>query len=87
MRETFATLLCGGDAYVPGVEALGRSLQLTGTVRPMLALVTADVSETARAQLSSLGWGIREVAGIDNPNTNQALLFRRFGPVYTKLRL
>ncbi len=87
MRETFVTLICGGDDYVPGAEALGHSIRLTATTRPMMALVTADVSDAARGRLEEQGWLVREVIGIANPSQEQALLFHRFGPVYTKLRV
>lgn len=33
MKTAYATTLTHGDAYAPGVEALGRSLRATGTAR------------------------------------------------------
>ena len=87
MKEAFVTLICGGDAYVPGVEALGESLRATGTERARVVMVTEDVSPSARMLLEGQGWEIRPVDPIANPNVAQARLFRRFGPVYTKLRV
>lgn len=79
-------MLCNGDGYVPGVEALGRSLKAGGTQEAMVLMVTADISAETRAELAGAGWQIREVEPIANPNPDAALLFPRFGNVFTKLR-
>ena len=85
-KNAYVSMICGGDAYVPGVEALGRSLAATRTPHPKVLLVTADVSQDARARLAGQGWLIREVEGIPNPHPEKGLLFARFGNVFTKLQ-
>ena len=85
MKRAYVTVLCGGDAYLPGVEVLGRSLVATGTTETRLAMVTPDVSVGARTRLVEQGWVLREVEAIANP-TQDALLFPRFANVFTKLR-
>jgi hypothetical protein len=86
MKNTWVTLLTGGDKYLPGVEVLGRSLQATNTRADMVLMATRDVPETSRAQLRSQGWIIREVEPIANPNTSGGPMLERFLNVYTKLR-
>jgi len=66
-RTAYVSMICGGDAYVPGLETLGRSLLETGTRIPRVALVTRDVSPGARAKLGAQGWRLREVEPIGNP--------------------
>lgn len=86
MKTAYVTMICGGDAYVPGVEALGRSLAETGTTAPRVAMVTPDVPDEARRRLAAGGWEVRDVAPIPNPRPDGALLFKRFGASFTKLR-
>ncbi|MEO7331326.1 MAG: glycosyltransferase family 8 protein [Minicystis sp.] len=86
MARAYVTMLTGGDAYVPGVEALGSSLRATTPTAPQMVMVTAEVSETARARLANQGWTIREIEPIANPNPESALLFPRFGQTFAKLR-
>jgi len=86
MKISYVTTLCNGDGYLPGVEALGKSLEAHGSSVPRTVLVTADVSDTARTALTEQGWQIREVAPLQNPNPGTAQLFERFQNVYTKLR-
>lgn len=86
MSSAYVTTLCNGDAYVPGVEALGHSLDRTGTPHPKLVLVTPDVSASARRSLERKGWLIRDVAPIANPNPRRQQLFPRFANTFTKLR-
>ena len=86
MKTAYATTLCNGDGYVPGVETLGRSLRARGTQVPMVAMVTEDVSKEARGRLSEQGWILREVAPITNPSSAADQLFPRFDNVFTKLR-
>lgn len=85
-RNAFVTTLCGGDGYVKGAEALGRSLKRTRTAAAWVVMVTDDVSATARADLAALGWEVRAVAPITNPRPSEERLFARFGGTYTKLR-
>ena len=87
MKKAYATTLTHGDAYAPGVEALGRSLQATGTREAMVLMVTAGVPNAARARLSKQGWILREIAPVQNPTPAKQLLFPRFDKVFTKLRV
>lgn len=87
MKRAYVTLLCGGDAYEPGVEALGRSLRASGTSVPLVLLATSDVSSATRARLAtSAGWQVRTVEPIANPSSDGELLFARFRNTFTKLR-
>ena len=86
MRTAYVTMLCGGDSYVPGAEALGRSLDASGTAMPRVAMVTPDVDATARATLAGQHWELRDVEPIGNPTPTAGLVFSRFGGVFTKLR-
>jgi lipopolysaccharide biosynthesis glycosyltransferase len=86
MQSAYVTTLCNGEGYLPGVEALGKSLEAHGTIVPRVVLVTADVSEAARTRLSEQGWQVRDVEPLDNPNPETVHLFERFRSVFTKLR-
>lgn len=84
MKRAYVTLLCNGDAYLPGVEALGESLKATGTKVPMVLMVSADIDADTRAQLQKQGWALREVAPLHR--TGATPLFPRFDEVFAKLR-
>jgi len=86
MRCAYVTTLCGGDAYLPGVEVLGRSLLASGTREPRLVMVTADVSVDARDRLRAQGWDIVEVDPIESPSSETTRLYPRFANTFTKLR-
>lgn len=86
MKTAYVTTLCNGAGYVPGVEALGRSLDQTGTPHPKVVLHTSDVPFDARERLAEQGWWLREIEPIDNPSPSAGLLFDRFASVFTKLR-
>ena len=86
MRTAYVTTLCNGDGYVPGVEALGKSLERAKSSHPKLVLVTNDVPETARVLLSEQHWLVREVETISNPTPEGELLFERFKFSFTKLQ-
>lgn len=86
MRHAYVTTLCGGDAYLPGVEVLGRSLAQTGTEVPRIVMVTDDVSERARESLRAQGFGLHEVEPIESPTPETAQIFPRFAMTFTKLR-
>jgi len=86
MKTAYVTTLCNGEGYLPGVEALGKSLEAHGTKIPRIVLVTADVTAEARKRLTEQGWQVREVEPLENPNPDTAQLFERFRSVYTKLR-
>ena len=88
MKHAYVTLLCGGDAYEPGAEALGRSLRASGTEVPLVLLATPDVSAAARERLAaSAGWEVRTVEPIANPTPDGELVFERFRNTFTKLRV
>jgi glycogenin len=86
MKKAYATTLTHGDAYAPGVEALGRSLRNTGTREPMVLMVTSDVPSAARARLAGQGWILRDIDPVKNPTPAKQQLFPRFDKVFTKLR-
>lgn len=86
MKRAYVTMLCNGDAYVPGAEALGRSLRQSGTREATVAMVTTDVSAGARARLATQGWTVRDIEPLHNHNPNAKPLFPRFDNVFAKLR-
>lgn len=86
MKKAYATMLCNGDGYVRGVEALGRSLRASGTHETMVLMVTPDISRATRAKLAAQGWTIREVEAVENPNEVSRQLLPRFAASFTKLR-
>jgi len=75
MKTAYVTTLCNGEGYLPGVEALGKSLEAHGTKIPRIV-----------KRLTEQGWQVREVEPLENPNPDTAQLFERFRSVYTKLR-
>lgn len=83
--NAYVTLLCNGDAYLPGVEALGKSLDASGAREPKVVMATPDVGDRTRDRLASLGWRIRDVEPISNPSATKQQLFPRFSAVFTKL--
>lgn len=87
MKRAYVTMICGGDSYVPGAEALGHSIVESGSREQRVAMVTSDVSQEACQQLIANGWEIRLVEPIANPRPNEELLFARFGLSFTKLRV
>ena len=52
MNTAYVTTVCHGDGYVPGVEALGMSLQASGAKHPLVVMVTPDVTEEGRQRLT-----------------------------------
>jgi alpha-N-acetylglucosamine transferase len=85
MKKAYVTTLCNGDGYLPGVEALGKSLELSGSHEKRIVLVTSDISASTRERLSGGGWQVRSVDAIVNPAADHQL-FPRFAGVFTKLR-
>jgi hypothetical protein len=71
----WATLLTRED-YLPGVRVLWRSLQDVSSAYPLVVMVTAGVSRTAREQLTADGCQVLEVAGgpTDTPRRRRVLL-------------
>jgi alpha-N-acetylglucosamine transferase len=86
MRTAYVTTLCNGDGYVPGVEALGRSLERSQTSHDKLLLVTDDVPAEARQALSDKGWRLHRIEPIQNPIPSDGQFFARFANTFTKLR-
>lgn len=86
MEAAYVTTLCNGEGYLPGVEALGKSLAAHGTTVPRVVLLTEDVGAKARKGLTEQGWQLRDVEPLENPNPETLHLFERFRSVYTKLR-
>jgi alpha-N-acetylglucosamine transferase len=85
MKKAYVTTLYNGDGYLPGVEVLGRSLEVSGSREMRIVLVTSDVGTPTRERLAKHGWQVRDVEGIVNPAADH-LLFSRFASVFTKLR-
>ncbi|MFT3765000.1 MAG: glycosyltransferase family 8 protein [Minicystis sp.] len=86
MKTAYATMMCNGEGYLPGVEALGSSLAASGTTAPRVLMVTPEVRPITRDRLAAQGWTIREVDPIENPNPATQQMLPRFGAAYTKLR-
>jgi glycogenin glucosyltransferase len=86
MRRAYVTAVCGGDAYVPGAEALGRSLLASGSQQSRVAMVTPDVGGGARRRLARQGWELIEIEEITNPTSETNQLYPRFARTFTKLR-
>jgi lipopolysaccharide biosynthesis glycosyltransferase len=84
-KTAYATLLCNGDGYATGVEVLGKSLELSGSTIPRVAMVTADIGASVRERLKRRGWALRDVAAIEQPTSDKPL-YARFSAVFTKLR-
>ncbi len=85
-RNTYATVLCNGEGYLPGIEALGSSLHESGTHAPKLVMVTPEIRAVTRERLETQGWAVREIQPIANPNPVTQQMLPRFGAAYTKLR-
>jgi len=85
MKKAYATTLCNGEGYLPGVEALGGSLKASGTREPMVLMLTPEISPVTRARLVDEGWTLHDVEPIANPNATTQQMLPRFGGAYTKL--
>jgi Glycosyl transferase family 8 len=85
-KKAYVTTLTHGDAYAPGVEALGRSLRAAGAREPMVLMVTEDVPRAAQRRLAAQGWTLHPIRPVKNPAPARAQLFPRFDKVFTKLR-
>ncbi|MDB4986343.1 MAG: hypothetical protein JWN04_1521, partial [Myxococcaceae bacterium] len=77
MRTAYLSTLCNGDGYVPGLEALGRSLARTDTPHEKVLLVTPDVSSEARQTLTKQGFRNHEEEPNENPNPTTEQLIAR----------
>lgn len=85
VRRAYVSLLSGGEAYAPGVEALGASLRASGSREARVLMVTPDVPSEVGRRLERQGWLLRPVEPIANPHGHE-MLFERFEAVFTKLR-
>lgn len=85
-KFAYATVLTGGDAYLPGVEALGQSIRASGSEVPRVVMVTPDVDPDTRETLAGQGWITHDIDPVANPNPAANHLFSRFAHVFTKLR-
>jgi glycogenin len=85
-KNAYATTLCNGEAYLPGVEALGGSLKASGTTAPMVLMVTPEIRPVTRQRLTEQGWLVHEIEPLANPNPLTQQMLPRFGAAYTKLR-
>jgi len=73
MLEVYATHLTNDD-YIVGAEVLAASLAASGTVRPLVALVSDGVTAYGRATLQRAGWKLLDVGlvgheGVDSPHS------------------
>jgi alpha-N-acetylglucosamine transferase len=84
MQVAYVCAISGGDAYLPGLLALGASLRASGSTVPMVALVSADVSPAARARLRTLGWQLRDIEPLHVQGVRP--LYPRFDEAFVKLR-
>eukprot|EP00271_Cylindrocystis_brebissonii_P012038 TRINITY_DN30094_c0_g1_i1.p1 TRINITY_DN30094_c0_g1~~TRINITY_DN30094_c0_g1_i1.p1 ORF type:complete len:575 (-),score=88.81 TRINITY_DN30094_c0_g1_i1:1003-2727(-) len=81
--HAYVTLLYG-DSFLLGVRVLGQSLRLTGTLKDMVVLVSAGVSQRSVEVLQADGWRVDRVNLLRNPNDNYRA---SFWGVYTKLNV
>ena len=81
MKKAYATTLTHGDAYAPGVEALGRSLRATGTREPMVLMVTADVPGPRAGPARGAGLDAARHRAGEEPDPAGQQLFPRFDKV------
>eukprot|EP00435_Cladocopium_sp_Y103_P070926 s436_g36.t1 len=65
LLEVYVTHLTNDD-YVVGAEILAASLAATGTTRPLVALVTDELSRAAREALRRAGWLLMELCHVAN---------------------
>ncbi|MBA3546851.1 MAG: glycosyltransferase family 8 protein [Nannocystis sp.] len=86
MKRAYVTMVCCGDTYLPGAQALARSLDETGSRLPRIVMVTPDVPDAVNRELAACGWDPYPVAPIVNPHRDCELLYPRFGLSFTKLR-
>lgn len=72
--------------YLKGVEVLYRSLRKSGSIRPLVVMVTKNIDEETRLQLKSFGCLVREVPDISpNPDLLHNYADVRYADVWSKL--
>src|SRR5579872_5164662 len=64
----WVVLVMLGDGYVPGALVAAASLRARRTRHALVCMVTADVSEAARAQLRVLFDRVVEVPAVEHPS-------------------
>lgn len=84
MQIAYVCAMSGGDAYLPGLLALGASLRASGSTVPMVAMVAPDVPSAARARLRTHGWQLRDIDPLHVAGPRP--LYPRFDEAYIKLR-
>ena len=85
-RIACATMLTG-ESYLDGTLVLGHSLRANGWTGEMLALVTPDISASARQKMARYWDRLIEVENIANPNPPEKFGLPQFATMYTKLRI
>ncbi|MGP3593693.1 glycosyltransferase family 8 protein [Vagococcus sp. WN89Y] len=81
----WATLLTQ-PGYLPGVEALARSLRATDSRWPLVVMVTESIDETTRQRLRDVACIVRDVPVIGpNPALAHRYANARFAEVWSKL--
>lgn len=88
INEAYVTMVTS-DSYAPGAGVLFRSLQSTGTKRPIWCLASRTLSPSTLETLHSIFNGVTEIDCIDSGDTsNLALLGRpELGQTFTKIHL
>ncbi len=85
MRKAYVSMICGDGSYLPGLEALGASLDASGASAPKVVMVTPEVPRHVLQTLEGQAWQIRPVERLDAPIKGDPL-FPRFRNTLTKLR-
>ena len=85
-RIACATMLTG-ERYLDGTLVLGHSLRANGWTGETLALVTPDISASARQKMARYWDRLIEVENIANPNPPEKFGLPQFATMYTKLRI
>ncbi len=74
------------SAYLPGIEALHRSLRASGSPWPLVVMVTAAIDEPSRQQLQQAGCRVVKVPDIGpDPALAHHYANARFAEVWSKL--
>lgn len=79
--EVHTTLVMRGDYFVEGAIALGKSIRNSGDKRPMICMVTSDVSPEGRNRLNEL-WQLNDVAYWSNSTPLPELASPRINALY-----
>lgn len=79
--------LATNDAYALGVLVLAHSLKAAKTRKPLVVMITHQVSETMKARLSEVSYLVQQVNVIDSEDSARLALLSRpeLGITFTKL--